>query len=712
MNLNNYNWVIFGGGAVVREYHLPAYEFLGLDNQLIVVDNNKSNLESISLNFPNIKTEFCDCLDFVDKFNFDKNTLALIALPNFLHKSISIKLINKGVNILCEKPLCLNREDVAELDIYALKSNILLSSAMVRRFMPSYLALKDSLKDKNILSVNVSDGGPYAWSANSSNIFSKSNGGVLADMGIHYLDLLADLFGELTLIDYNDDNSGGVEANCECNLITNNGIAVNLKLSRTDYLDNTFFVSTDSGDYYIKKDVFDKCFFNVGNVTHEIKINKAYSHNLIYSFNSCFVEQIVQFVNAVNEKNINYIRPISQYNSIGIIEDAYSNNKSITKDYTDKVFITGGSGFIGTELIKSLVSEKYEIIAPMHTYNNCSEIARYNINMPKLNLFDFENLRNTIRGSKYVIHLAYSSNVDDAYKINFEGTKNVVNAAIEEGVEAIVILSTMYVFGHHEMEQPIDETIGYHPYGGIYAKSKLIMEKWCLQKAKNTHNTRIVILNPSCVYGPNGKTYTRLPYDLMLNNKFAWFDSGEGIANFVYIDNLIHAIKLALKNKDAHGHNFIINDGHSTWREFILPFLIDKKDQFIPNYKKGELNEISKSHSKSLKEVIQMLLSNYDFLVLINSNRLLFNIKRYIIKLFPTSKSSIIDIRTRSNLKLNHQIEVKYNTPQWLEELFPNTKTKFSSDKAKKILGWHPIISNNEAKKITINWLNKHYNIK
>jgi hypothetical protein len=139
---------------------------------------------------------------------------------------------------------------------------------------------------------------------------------------------------------------------------------------------------------------------------------------------------------------------------------------------------------------------------------------------------------------------------------------------------------------------------------------------------------------------------------------------------------------------------------------------LDKKNQFIPNYKKGELNEIKKTNSKSLKEVIQMLLTNYDFLMLINSNRLLSTIKKYIIKAFPTSKSTIVDIRTRKSFKLNNHDEINYNTPQWLEGLFPNTKTKFSSDKAKKLLGWSQVISHEDSEKITINWLIKHYNIK
>lgn len=709
---NKYNWVIFGGGAVVREYHLPAFEFLGLDKHIIVVDSNKSNLDLILSNFPNVNTEYCDCLNFVDEFNFDKNTLALIALPNFLHKQLSIKLINKGINILCEKPLCLNREDINELDHHVLKSNKLLSAAMVRRFMPSYLALKHSLKNKNILSVNVSDGGPYSWTANSSNIFSKTNGGVFADMGVHYLDLLNDLFGELVLKSYNDDNYGGVEANCECDLSTNNGISINLKLSRTDYLDNTFSVVTDSGEFFIKKDVFDRCFYSAGNLIHEIKLNNAFNYNLNYDFNSCFVEQISCFMKAVAINNIDYMRPSTQLNSIGILEDAYNKIEIVAENKKDKIFITGGSGFIGTELINSLISENYDITAPMNTYNNCSGIARYKIDMPKLDLFDYNELCKNIKGSKHIIHLAYSSNSNDAYKVNYEGTKNIVNAAIEEGVESIVILSTMYVFGHHNIDNPIDENIGYHPYGGLYAETKLKMEKWCLQKAQETHNTRIVILNPTCVYGPNGKTYTRLPYDLLLHNKFAWFDSGNGIANIVYIDNLIYAIKLALKNKDAHGQNFIINDGYKTWKEFVSPFLIDKRAQYIPNYQKGELKDIQKSNSKSLKQVLQLLLTNYDFLLLINSNKILFFIKKNIIKFFPASKKNILEIRSRRTLKLNNRDEVEYNTPIWLEELFSNTKTKFSSEKAKRILGWSPVVNDKEANRVTLNWFKKHYNIK
>lgn len=709
MLINDYNWIILGAGAVVKQYHLPAFEYLNLLNKVTVIDLSESNLMQISESYKGIKTIQSDSVKFIESCQNLNNTNAIVALPNHMHKIASELLAMKGANVLCEKPISLTRSELDDLHKISIDNNRLISSAMVRRYMPSYQALLDRVKDKKIIEIIIEDGAPYAWVANSREFFAKRNGGVLADIGVHYLDLLVNMLGDLQLIEYEDDFEGGVEANCNC-VLSSNEIKIIMKLSRTKFLGNKFRIITDEGEFYILKDDFEACYFVQNDLIHKIKKTNAFNFNIAYDFSSCFVEQLYHFITHSKNNNIEFIAPKSQFIVVDIIEKAYKRHIYKIKNSGLKTLITGGSGFIGTELIKSFVEEGRHVVAPMNSYNKCADIARYDIEMPKLNLFDIETLNTQLSGVKQVIHLAYSSNEETALKVNVQGTRNIVNAAIKNGVESIVILSTMYVFGHHDTDAVLDEKVGYHPYGGIYAESKLAMEKWCLERSRNSGNTRIVILNPTCVYGPNGKTYSRLPNDLVKQNKFAWIDNGNGIVNYVFIHNLIDAIMLALNNPKAHGNNFIINDGHTTWKDFINNQLVVKSNH-IPNLNSNQRNTSAK-FNKSILQVLKSLMMNYEVLELINSNKVLFKIKKSFIKLLPKSKQSIQIERSISAVRIKTINEIHHNPPEWLFDLFPNTKTRYSSNKAKNILGWNSRIEYEDSMNITSIWLKDFYNIK
>ena len=153
----------------------------------------------------------------------------------------------------------------------------------------------------------------------------------------------------------------------------------------------------------------------------------------------------------------------------------------------------------------------------------------------------------------------------------FRSTKCVVEAAIAAQCDAVVVLSSMAVFGHPNGET--DESAPYRPAYGDYGRSKMRMEQWCVERSRTSGRTRIVVLNPSCVYGPAGPTYTELPATLAREGHFCWIDAGSGNANYVYVDNLVDAILLAAATPEAHGQRFLINDGMVSWRRFLEPLV-------------------------------------------------------------------------------------------------------------------------------------------
>ena len=700
-------WLIIGGGAVVQKYYLKAFEHLNLLNSITIVEPNVETYQYL-------KSRNISVVNFGFREFFNQNKTgydyAIITLPNHLHEEAIALCLAKSIFVLCEKPLVLTTaacDRIADAETRTKKNAY---TGMVRRYMPSYLALSKSLKlAGEITEVRIEDGNPFAWVADSYAFFDPKNGGVLADMGVHYLDLVYYLFGSLKPFKYEDDYEGGVEANINYTLKNQSGIEISLKLSRTEKLKNTFEVIGKNGRLWMEKDNFESCFFSPENgIVHNIKLNDAFSDaSLQYIFEACFVEQLLKF--SSNDKSL--VRVADAKAVITLIEWAYENRKTtFTKTTEETYLITGGTGFIGTALTERLWSTGiHNITVPVRSYKNCAPIARFDIDLPKINLLNYESVLQTIAGKQFIIHLAYSTDGKNAYNINVGATKNVIKAACEQGAEAVVVLSTMNVYGFPN--GTVNENTNGKPAGGDYGKSKKIMQDWCLEFAKTQTKTRIIVLNPTCVYGPNGKTYTTLPLTLANSNRFCWIDNGNGKANVVYIDNLLDAIEKSLKVKEAHGLNFIINDDTITWKSFLSPLLLDKADR-IADLDTNSLLTQNFQEKTNLKKIARYLVANYEFVSLINQHPVLGGIKKAIFKRIPKFRNKLdgereIEWTGNGTENLTKDSSQPFNPPIWLNELFGNTNSEFSSEKAKEILRWESAVSTEEALKKTQHWLSQ-----
>lgn len=708
---NNTKWLIIGGGAVVREYYIPAFTYLKLLGAITIVEPEPK--AAALLRSVGIKVIESTYQDFFSKLE-TKYDFAIITLPNYLHENAIQLCLEQLITVLCEKPLSLSIESCLRIQNYQKQSASKVYTGMVRRYMPSFKALKNSLHLLGeIQSVDVEDGNPFAWVADTYTFFDPKNGGVLADMGVHYLDLLYHLFGGLTATDYKDDAEGGVEANSTYHLKTPNHVPVSLKLSRTHTLKNKFEVKGTNGRLWIEKDQFAFCYFEgQDQTTHQIKVNDAFADTkLNYIFEACFIEQLTRLLE--QDKSLVNIEEATAV--VSLIEWAYQKRspRTIITNDEESYFITGGTGFIGTALINRLWDKGiHHIKAPVRSYKNCAAIARFKIDLPRLDLLDYNAVKESLKGKKYIVHLAYSTDGVNAYDLNVIATQNILKAACEQGAEAVVVMSTMNVYGFPEGE--VTENSTQNPAGGEYGKTKKIMQEWCLKFAQTQSKTRIVVLNPTCVYGPNGKTYTTLPLVLAQSNRFCWVDDGKGLANVVYIENLLDAIEKALSVKAAHGQNFIISDGVLTWKEFLGPLLGERAAQ-IRSLSKIELLRGSFNEKSDLKQIMRFLLSNFELVSLINAHPYLGRIKKNLFSKLPSFRGKLDDQRqivwsTLSDGNLTNQSEEKFNPPVWLNDLFGTNNSHFSAKKANEILNWNSTVDIKTGIEITEKWLKSSKN--
>lgn len=122
-----------------------------------------------------------------------------ICLPTYLHADTAIKAMNKGIHVLCEKPISLKKEDVQRVYDTAKKNNVRFMVAQVLRFWPEYVLLKeiyDTQKYGHLLSGSMTRLGPRPnWSWDNWMLDEKRSGLVPFDLHIHDLDFMVYAFG-------------------------------------------------------------------------------------------------------------------------------------------------------------------------------------------------------------------------------------------------------------------------------------------------------------------------------------------------------------------------------------------------------------------------------------------------------------------------------------------------------------------------------------
>jgi nucleoside-diphosphate-sugar epimerase len=282
-----------------------------------------------------------------------------------------------------------------------------------------------------------------------------------------------------------------------------------------------------------------------------------------------------------------------------------------------------------------------------------------------------------------------------------EGTRRLVDACIAEQVECVVVLSTMYVFGHPD--GLVDEQSPYNPIGGSYGSAKAEMERWCLERANTSGRTRIVVVIPTCVYGPGGDTYTKLPVALAREGRFCWIENGRGLANVVYVDSLVDAIVRAAVTPAAHGQRFIVNDESLTWREFLTPLLGRWAENVTaPNAEEFARMTSVKAQHATVRDVAASVLRSPEVWNTVSRTRVANQLRPLVKKYVP----AVGRMKSRAGTKVDvPQAAVLEPPPSWLPEVFGPTTARFSSSHATSVLDWSPTATRDAAAADSVRWL-------
>lgn len=229
----------------------------------------------------------------------------------------------------------------------------------------------------------------------------------------------------------------------------------------------------------------------------------------------------------------------------------------------ERALVTGGAGFIGSNIVERLVEEDIEVVVLDDLYlgeeDNLSEV-RDEIEFIEGSVLDVEKVKEAVQGVDIVFHQAarssspmHKENPSEGARINIEGFINVAEASIDEEVEKIVYASTSSMYG--SVEPPHKEDMSVEPVN-LYTASKMSREMYarCYSYSDRIQTTGLRYFS---VFGPHEKAkgkyanvVTQFLWKMQDGEQPVIWGDGSQERDFVFVEDVVDANIKASKTKE------------------------------------------------------------------------------------------------------------------------------------------------------------------
>lgn len=238
------------------------------------------------------------------------------------------------------------------------------------------------------------------------------------------------------------------------------------------------------------------------------------------------------------------------------------------------ILVTGGTGFVGGRLVEKLVLEQHARVRVLvRNFSNAPRIARFPIEMVSGDITDEAIVQKALQGCDVVFHCAHDSRLgkDRQKLMAVQGTRNVSQAVLREGVQRMVHVSTVAVYGP-TLDGDLTESSPWQPSDHNYVLAKRAAERLVLDLYRQD-GLPVVVLQPTTVYGPFCKPWTLQPIKDLKTGLVPLVNGGGSYCNAVYIDDVVDAMILAATQPDVLGEIFLISgEKPISWKTFYSAF--------------------------------------------------------------------------------------------------------------------------------------------
>ena len=269
-----------------------------------------------------------------------------------------------------------------------------------------------------------------------------------------------------------------------------------------------------------------------------------------------------------------------------------------------KLLITGGLGFIGSNLVDSLSKKNHKIKILTKTFSKKSNIKNSydKVEIEKINLTNFKRLGQIIEKFKpdIIIHLAGNTSHSKSFEepleeidSNSKTTLFMLEKIRELGLSCKFVLGSTFIVIGKPTKLPVTESTPCNPTT-IYGTNKLASEHFC-KIYHDVYRLDTVIFRITNSYGPREQVISTknavnfLIYEASHRKEISIYNKGKFFRDFIYIDDVVSGINIILK-KGKSGELYWISSGKKTWFYEFAKILEEFEFTSFANYLSQEMN--------------------------------------------------------------------------------------------------------------------------
>lgn len=252
------------------------------------------------------------------------------------------------------------------------------------------------------------------------------------------------------------------------------------------------------------------------------------------------------------------------------------------------ILVTGASGLVGMELVHQLLRSGEHVRILIHRKD--SGISHPFLSRAKGDVLDVAALEEAMQGIEKVYHCAAVISFDPRqqekmFKVNVEGTANVVNAALAAGVKKLIHVSSVAALERMQEDAEVTEASQWTPGSGgsFYGKTKYLAEMEVFRGIEE--GLPAAMVNPSIILGPADLDSFSTGLFKTAYNNFRWYTRGS--TGFVDVRDVVMAMMMLMES-DISGEKFIINGSNESFRR-VFEMIALQFGKRPPQWKAGRL---------------------------------------------------------------------------------------------------------------------------
>jgi 2-alkyl-3-oxoalkanoate reductase len=248
-----------------------------------------------------------------------------------------------------------------------------------------------------------------------------------------------------------------------------------------------------------------------------------------------------------------------------------------------KIFITGGSGFLGQRLITRLRQEGHEVTALSRSPKSDAILKALGATSVRGALADIDAWQEAVAGQQVLVHAASPIEVwgdwADFERDIVRASLDLYRAAARHRVRRFIQISSESVL---QGNGPLLDVSEAHPYpaepNSFYGKAKMQVEQGLLS---HIAGTECIILRPAFIWGQGGEQLDKL-VDKVKSGQFMWVDHGDVAMEMVHVDNVVECVRQAL-TQGGSGQVYWVTDGRPMPARAFLGALLRARGVEVPD---------------------------------------------------------------------------------------------------------------------------------